>query len=73
MPHRRKHPPAIVAVALNGGRVTSEFRTALFDAANRAGMSVNEFVLTTTAKNLKADGAQFRGVFRRGDITDQAA
>ncbi|HTM77231.1 MAG TPA: hypothetical protein VL133_06340 [Devosia sp.] len=33
---------AIVPISLNGGRVTSSFRSALFDAASRAGTSVNE-------------------------------
>nr|WP_289852484.1 hypothetical protein [Mesorhizobium liriopis] len=58
---------------LNGGRVTSAFRASLFDAAAREGMSVNEFVLRATAQRLRARGASFGGVFRAGDISDQAA
>ena len=38
-----------VNLFLNGGRVTSGFRSSLFDAANRAGVSVNEFVITAAA------------------------
>ena len=60
-----------VNLCLNGGRVTSGFRSSLFDAANRAGMSVNEFVITAAAEKLVQRGASFPGVFRRGDL-DQA-
>ncbi|MAY30408.1 MAG: hypothetical protein CL627_14555 [Aurantimonas sp.] len=64
-----------VNLFLNGGRVTSGFRSSLFDEANRAGMSVNEFVLTAAAEKLVQRGASFPGVFRKGDLSpdrDQA-
>lgn len=64
-----------VNLFLNGGRVTSGFRSSLFDQANRAGMSVNEFVLTAAAEKLMQCGASFPGVFRQGDLSpdrDQA-
>lgn len=57
-----------VNLFLNGGRVTSGFRSSLFDAANRAGMSVNEFVITAAAEKLMQRGASFPGVFRKGDF-----
>lgn len=57
-----------VNLCLNGGRVTSGFRSSLFDAANRAGMSVNEFVITAAAEKLMERGASFPGVFRKGDF-----
>ncbi len=66
---QRKQKDPIVNVMLNGGRVTAGFRTALFDAANRAGVSVNEFVLTATAEKLSASGSRFSGVFHPGDIS----
>jgi len=66
--HRQKDP--IVNVMLNGGRVTSGFRAALFAAASRAGVSVNEFVLTAAAEKLRASGSQFSGVFEPGDLLD---
>lgn len=66
---QRKQKDPIVNVMLNGGRVTAGFRTALFDAANRAGVSVNEFVLTATAEKLCASGRRFSGVFEPGDIS----
>lgn len=65
--HRKQRDP-IVNVMLNGGRVTSGFRAALFAAASRAGLSVNEFVLTAAAEKLKASGSQFSGVFEPGDL-----
>jgi len=58
----------IVNVLLQGGRVTSTFREALFDAAHRSGMSANEFVLMACAERLKASGREFSGVFRPGDL-----
>ncbi|WP_085034088.1 hypothetical protein [Ensifer aridi] len=65
---QRPNTDPIVNLMLNGGRVTAGYRAALFDAANRAGMSVNEFVLTAAAEKLKASGRQFSGVFRSGDL-----
>ena len=53
---------------LNGARVTAEFRDALFDAANRAGVTPNEFVIVSAAEKLMRTGAAFPGVFRRGDF-----
>ena len=58
-----------VNLCLNGGRVTSGFRSSLFDAANRAGMSVNEFVITAAAEKLMQRGMSFPGVFRKGDVS----
>lgn len=58
----------IVPVALNGGRVTSGFRAALFDAAARRGISVNELVLRATAEKLRDAGGHFSGVFHPGDM-----
>ena len=60
---------AIVPVALNGGRVTSGFRDALFSTAARCGISVNELVLRATAEKLHAAGEHFSGVFHPGDFT----
>lgn len=56
-----------VQLMLSGGRVKASYREALFDAANRAGMSVNEFVLTAAAEKLKASGRRFSGIFHAGD------
>lgn len=67
--HRKQKDP-IVNVMLNGGRVTSGFRAALFAAASRAGVSVNEFVLTAAAEKLRASGNQFAGVFESGDMRE---
>jgi hypothetical protein len=53
---------------LNGARVTREFRDALFDQANRAGITPNEFVITAAAEKLKRSGADFLGIFHRGDL-----
>lgn len=58
-----------VNVMLTGGRVTSSFRQALFLAAGRSGMTVNEFALRAAAEKLAKAGASFSGVFERGDIT----
>ena len=58
-----------VQVMLTGARVTSGFRNALFSAAARSGMSVNEFVLRAAGEALARSGANFPGVFERGDIT----
>lgn len=55
-------------IMLRGANVMTSYRDALFDAANRAGMTPNEFVLQATAEKLKATGRTFSGVFRPGDI-----
>ena len=59
---------AICNVMLTGGRVTRGFRSALFDAAARAGMSINEFCIQATAEKLADRGATFTGVFEPGDM-----
>jgi hypothetical protein len=53
---------------LNGARVDADFRAALFDAANRAGITPNEFCIVAAAKELTRRGASFSGIFRRGDL-----
>lgn len=56
-------PATPVALMLTGGRVTAAFRSALFDAADREGMSVNEYVLRSAAEKLARRGGSFPGVF----------
>ncbi|MBB2678679.1 UNVERIFIED_ORG: uncharacterized protein (DUF1778 family) [Rhizobium esperanzae] len=56
---------------LQGAKVTSSFRSALFDAANRAGMTPNEFVLQAAAEKLAASGRHFSGLFTPGDLQEQ--
>jgi hypothetical protein len=58
----------LVNVLLRGGRVTATFREALFDAANREGISANEFVLQAAAEKLLASGRHFSGLFNPGDL-----
>ena len=65
---KRKDP--VVNVMLNGGRVTLSFRDALFAAASRSGMSVNEFVLIAAADALRGAGSEFSGIFQPGDLID---
>jgi len=67
---QRKQRDPIVALMLTGGRVTAGFRAALFSAASRAGISVNEFVLTAAAEKLRASGQHFSGLFEAGDLPD---
>jgi len=55
-------------VMLRGANVMTSYRDALFDAANRAGMTPNEFVLQAAAEKLKATGRTFSGVFHPGDL-----
>lgn len=57
-----------VPVALRGATVMEGFRESLFDAANRAGMSPNEFVLQAAAEKLRATGREFSGLFSPGDV-----
>ncbi len=64
--HSRREP--VVALMLSGGRVCLGFRKALFDAANRSGMSVNEYVLQAAAEKLQAAGREFPGIFEPGDL-----
>ena len=61
-----------VPVALRGAHVMETFRDNLFDAANRAGMSPNEFVLQAAAEKLARSGKQFSGLFHPGDISTAA-
>jgi hypothetical protein len=71
---RQRSKEPIVNVMLNGGRVTSGFRAALFACAGRAGLSVNEFVLQAAAEKLLASGSEFSGLFEPGDLnTNQHA
>jgi hypothetical protein len=60
-----QHSDEIVALSLNGGRVTQAFRAALFEAAAREGHTVNEYVL-------RAAGARpERGAFVEGSLMVQ--
>ncbi|PWE55593.1 hypothetical protein DEM27_15450 [Metarhizobium album] len=59
-----------VNLMLRGGRVTEGFRENLFDAANREGRSVNEFVLRSAAEKLLRSGRPISGVFDSGDVDD---
>jgi len=56
-------------VMLRGASVMTSYRDALFDAANRAGMTPNEFVLQAAAEKLAATGRPFTGIFYPGDFT----
>jgi hypothetical protein len=60
-----------VALLLQGGLVTAEFRQALFFAASRAGMSIDAFVLRCAAEMLDRNGYPLPGVFSRGDLIGQ--
>ncbi|WP_063909766.1 hypothetical protein A4A59_024150 [Rhizobium leguminosarum] len=55
-------------IMLRGAMVMISFRDSLFDAANRAGMTPNEFCLLAAAEKLAASGRQFSGVFNSGDL-----
>ncbi|MDO6963984.1 hypothetical protein [Rhizobium alvei] len=59
-----------VPVSLPGARVTVDFRDALFDAANKAGVSPNEFVLRAAAEKLTSRGQSLPGIFEVGDIDE---
>lgn len=58
-----------VDVMLTGARVMSGFREQLFDAANRAGMTPNEFCLQAAAEKLASSGRTFSGLFHPGDLS----
>lgn len=58
-----------VPVALRGATVMEGFRENLFDAANRSGMTPNEFCLQAAAEKLKATGRSFSGLFAPGDVS----
>ncbi|OJU12265.1 MAG: hypothetical protein BGN85_09430 [Alphaproteobacteria bacterium 64-11] len=49
--------------ALCSARVTAGFRSDLFDAATRAGMTAQEFVITAAAEKLRGAGRSFPGPF----------
>lgn len=68
----REAANAPVALKLNGSRVLPGFRSAVFEAANRAGVSVNEYVLRSTAAELSRKGADIDGVFAPGDLEENA-
>ena len=53
---------------LRGASVTRDFREALFDASNRAGVTPNEFCIVAAAEKLAKSGANFPGVFRPKDF-----
>ncbi|WEZ84645.1 hypothetical protein P6U16_08755 [Rhizobium sp. 32-5/1] len=55
-------------LALGTSRVTTTFRDALDDAANRSGISTHEFVLRAAAEKLQASGRHFSGLFSPGDV-----
>lgn len=54
-------------IMLRGAMVMISFRESLFDAANRAGVTPNEYCLQAAAEKLKASGRQFTGVFAPDD------
>ena len=62
-----------VQLHLTGARVDPDFRSALFDAANRAGITPNEFCIQAAAEKLQRSGAKFPSVFRSGDLAALAA
>lgn len=57
-----------VPLFLNGAKVDPDFCDALFDQANRAGITVNEYVLQAAGEKLRRSGADVSGVFRLGDL-----
>lgn len=58
----------IVAMHLNGARVTRGFRTELFTHAGRLGLTVNEYLVIAAAEKLQRAGHAFPGVFSPGDF-----
>lgn len=61
----------IVQVALRGGGVLDSFRSALFLAARKEGVPVNEFVLKSAGERLQRAGYRFNGVFEMDDLTGE--
>lgn len=57
-------------VLLRGANVTEDFRDALFDASNRAGITPNEFALQAAAEKLLRSGRQIDGLFEVGDLRE---
>jgi hypothetical protein len=47
-----------------------EFRDRLFDAANKAGVSPNEFALRAVAEKLASRGQELPGIFEVGDLDE---
>lgn len=66
-----KQREPIQPIMLRGGRVTGSFKAELIDAANRAGMSPNEYVLHATAEKLQASGRTISGLFWPGDLKQE--
>jgi hypothetical protein len=62
----------IVQVALRGGGVLDSFRSALFLAARKEGVPVNEYVLRSAGERLARDGYRFNGVFEIDDLNEGA-
>jgi hypothetical protein len=62
----------IVQVALKGGGVLDSFRSALFLAARKEGVPVNEFVLKSAGERLQRAGYPVTGVFEMDDLTGEA-
>jgi len=60
----------LVPMMLNDNRVTRSFREALFEAADRHGLTVSEFALRAAAEKLKRSGRDFSGIFRNGDLSE---
>lgn len=60
-----------VALMLNGGVVLDSFRTKLVLAANRSGMTVNQFVLLSVGRQLVEGGSKLNGVFVQGDLEEE--
>ncbi|MBY3388508.1 hypothetical protein [Rhizobium laguerreae] len=57
-------------IMLRGAMVMTSFRESLFDAANRAGITPNEFCLQAAAEKLHSSGRHFSGVFYPGDFSE---
>lgn len=59
---------ASVPLTLGDGRVDADFRSALFDASDREGVSAHEFCLLAAAEKLHSRGFPVKGVWRKGDL-----
>jgi hypothetical protein len=66
--HESQNHSRLVQLALSSTRVTAAFRAEIFSAADRAGMTVNEFVVEATAEKLRRAGRQFPGPFRDSEL-----
>lgn len=58
--------PSLIS-SFESARVTSNFQAELFDAANRAGITPNEFIITDSAEKLSRSGMPYAGVICRGE------